>query len=160
MKTIRIKRMFFRLIALALIMFSTVNIGHAQKGPVDNQQKKEMIETQKVSFITKYLNLTSTEAEKFWPVYNEFVSKKQELLKKQKEEIINKKIDEMTDKEAETLINQQIIHAQEMLDLRKTYLIKYKEVLPLKKLAKLTEAEKQFRQYLLKQANQPNKNKK
>ncbi len=160
MKTSSIKSICLRLIALTLIMFAVINNGYSQKGPVDNKQKKEMIETQKVSFITKYLNLTSAEAEKFWPVYNEFVSKKQELLKKQKDEVINKKIDEMTDKEAETLINQQIIHAQEMLDLRKTYLIKYKEVLPLKKLAKLTEAEKQFRQYLLKQANQPNKNKK
>jgi hypothetical protein len=148
----------FRLLSLAIIMTLTINYGYSQKGP-DKQKKKEMIETQKVSFITKYLDLTTTEAEKFWPVYNEFIAKKQELINKHKGNKINKKIDEMTDKEAETLVNQQIIEAQELLDLKKTYLMKYKEVLPMKKLAKLTEAENEFKKYLLKQANQQKPNK-
>jgi len=140
-------------------MVAFVNHGFSQKGP-DKEKKKERIETQKVSFITKYLDLTTAEAEKFWPVYNEFIAKKEELIKKHKDEIINKNIDDMTDKEAETLVNQQIIQAQELLDLKKTYLMKYKEVLPIKKLAKLSDAEREFKKYLLDQLKEQNKNKK
>jgi len=158
MKKNVILKMYFRLLTMAIIIILSVNNGYSQKGP-DKEKKKEMIETQKVSFITKYLDLTTAEAEKFWPIYNEFVSKKQELNKKHKSEFISKKIDDMTDKEAEALVNQQIVHAQELLDLKKTYLIKYKEVLPIKKLAKLSAAENEFKKYLLKQANQNNKNK-
>ncbi len=159
MKTIILNKIALRLLAMALILFTTINYGFSQKGP-DKQKKKEMIETQKVSFITKYLDLTTAEAEKFWPVYNEFSAKKQELETKHKENTIKKKIEVMTDKEAEELVNQQIIQAQEMLDLRKTYLIKYKEVLPIKKLAKLNEAEREFKKYLLQQLNYKNKNQK
>jgi len=150
MKTEMIKKTSIKVFAAALIVFTSINFAFSQKGP-NYLKKKEMIETQKVAFITKYLDLSTTEAQSFWPVYNEYVTAKETLFTKHKGNIINKKVDEMTDTEAETLVNQQIVQAQEMLDIRKTYLIKYKEVLPIKKLAKLNEAEREFKKSLLKQ---------
>jgi hypothetical protein len=40
--------------------------------PADPQQKEQNIEALKVAFISRELNLTPAEAEKFWPVYNEY----------------------------------------------------------------------------------------
>src|SRR4051812_8662994 len=37
-----------------------------------SQERGERIEALKVAFITKQLQLTSQEAEKFWPVYNQY----------------------------------------------------------------------------------------
>ena len=37
--------------------------------------KKEKMEAMRVGFITQKLDLTSEEAQKFWPVYNEFQKK-------------------------------------------------------------------------------------
>jgi Tfp pilus assembly protein PilZ len=41
-----------------------------------NNDKKETIESFKVAFITQKLNLTTKEAQLFWPVYNEYLDKK------------------------------------------------------------------------------------
>jgi hypothetical protein len=41
--------------------------------------RKEQLESQKVAFITKQLSLTIEEAQRFWPVYNEFQQKKEEI---------------------------------------------------------------------------------
>ena len=155
MKTVMIKKKSIKVLAAALIVVTSINFAFSQKGP-NYEKKKEMIETQKVAFITKYLDLSTTEAQNFWPVYNQYVSAKETLITKHKGNIINKKVDEMTDAEAETLVNQQIVQAQEMLDIRKTYLLKYKEVLPIKKLAKLNEAEREFKKSLLKQIKENN----
>ncbi len=40
--------------------------------PAEPQQKEQNIEALKVAFISKELNLTPGEAEKFWPVYNQY----------------------------------------------------------------------------------------
>ena len=40
------------------------------------EKKKEDIKAMKIGFITNELNLTPDEAQKFWPVYNEFQKKR------------------------------------------------------------------------------------
>jgi hypothetical protein len=40
--------------------------------PTEPQQKEQNIEALKVAFISRELNLTPDEAEKFWPVYNQY----------------------------------------------------------------------------------------
>lgn len=115
------------------------------------QEKKENIEAMKVAYITKKMNLTSDEAKKFWPVYNEFESKKKELNKSAVTKYNKILTDSLTDQQATEMIDQQIIHAQKMLDLRKEYLVKFKQVVSSKKIAKMYEAEKNFRKLLLKE---------
>jgi len=65
--------------------------------------------------------------------------------------------DKISDKEASALADQQIIQMQKMLDVKKAYHAKFKEVLPPKKLLKLYDAEKGFRKQLLKQIHQNKK---
>jgi hypothetical protein len=54
-----------------IILFLSVFIG---VGYICSAQphRGEKVEAIKVAYITKELNLTSSEAEKFWPVYNEY----------------------------------------------------------------------------------------
>ena len=42
---------------------------------------RDQIKASKVAFITNELNLTTTEAEKFWPLYNTFDDKQREIKK-------------------------------------------------------------------------------
>jgi hypothetical protein len=42
-------------------------------------QNLDKLNTYKVGFFTKKLNLTSAEAERFWPVYNEYQKQKNKL---------------------------------------------------------------------------------
>lgn len=115
------------------------------------QEKKENIAAMKIAFITQKLDLTPEEAQKFWPVYNQYSDKIQELRKKRRKDGKEAKqnLDELTDREIEQLIDQDLSNHQKELDLEKEYKVKFKSVLPMKKIAKLYAAEEQFKLVLL-----------
>lgn len=134
---------------LFMISFSAL----AQPGPGSGGGKKaEKIKTWKIAFFTEQLNLTPEEAQKFWPVYNEYESKLEELRKKRRQERRSAKdnLDEMDDKEIEALVDSEMAFRQKELDLQKEYHGKFKSVLPPRKVAKLYAAEEQFKVILLK----------
>ncbi len=136
---------FKRILVLFLISTSTFvfaqpggNKPHADKKE-KQAEKRENIEAQRVAFITQELNLTPEEAQKFWPVYNQYTEKLQESRKKRRQEMKESKenIDELSDKEVEKLVDEEISERQKELDLQKEYHAKFKAVLPIKKVAKL-----------------------
>jgi len=62
-------------IILCLCSISVFAQEPSNQTPVENTDKKQLIQTieaLKVAFITKELNLSAEEAEKFWPLYNNF----------------------------------------------------------------------------------------
>ena len=119
--------------------------------PEMQKQRKEKMEAMKVGFISEKLQLTTAEAEKFWPVYNEFESKRTELRKKMfGDDPKRQEIDAMNDKEVETRIDNEIALRQQETELFKEYNEKFKTVLPVKKVAKLYEAEREFRMQVVK----------
>ncbi len=133
------------LIALLAIATST----YAQP-----QKKKEEMKAMKVGFITKELNLTADEAQKFWPVYNEFQDKMEKLHKERKE--IHKatkdkgSIDSLSNAEVEKLVDKEMLLQEKELQIKKEFHVKVKTVLPIKKVAKLYRAEHEFRRQILK----------
>ncbi len=115
-------------------------------------ERKEKIETMKIGYITKELDLTSEEAQKFWPVYNEYTNKEHELRKSRKAKIkeTGKSLDEMSDKEVEAIVDDEIVFRQRELDLQKEYHKQFKSVLPARKVARLYRAEEKFKRELVK----------
>ncbi len=113
--------------------------------------KKDNIESMKIAFLTTKLDLTPEEAQKFWPVYNQYNDKLQELRKKrrQDEREAKKNFDELSDKEVEQAIDNDLAFRQKELDLQKEYNTKFKSVLPIKKVSKLYATEEQFKRVLL-----------
>ncbi len=136
-----------------------------QSSPVSAQQEKqnykhksdqqgsrhEKIEAQRVAFITQEVNLTPDEAKVFWPIYNEYNSKRHELKNAFKgvDNLGKEKIDALTEKEASQILDNQIIEAQKFLDLRKEYHAKFRSVLPDSKVLKLYDAEREFQKVLI-----------
>ena len=117
-------------------------------------ERRENIESQKIAFITSKLDLTPEEAQKFWPVYNQCQKQRKDIRDQNKPKSADGKrpnIDEMSDKEVEELINKRLDANQKELDIQQNCLEQYKRVLPIKKIAKLFQAEKQFKRELLKQ---------
>ena len=158
MKTQKNLRKALSLLALIL----TINVAIAQpptpppanhRPPREEKQreKKENIEAQKVAFITKKVELTPEEAQQFWPVYNQYQGKLQELRKKRRQDIKEAKenFEAMTDKDVEQLVDDEIVFRQKELDIQKEFHSKFKTLLPIKKVAKLYQAEEQFKRYLL-----------
>lgn len=122
--------------------------------------KKQKREAHKIAFISHHLNLTPEEAQKFWPVYNQYQNEMRELkinFKKKPGEQ-KAKPEEFSEKETEELMMKEMELAQKKLDLRKQYYSKFKEALPVKKVAKLYKGERMFgKEMREKRRNHPNK---
>ena len=117
----------------------------------NNKEKDDKIEALKVGFITKELNLTSTEAEKFWPVYNEMDGKLKEI--RQSNRKINQDLRESEEKisndDAKKKLNTLFENDQKELDLKKEYSEKFIKIIGEKRTLKLLSLEHEFRRVLL-----------
>ena len=64
-----------KIILITTIIFSSVFAANAQDGqPGDENKKKQDIEALYVAYVTRQLELTPDEAQKFWPVHTQFVN--------------------------------------------------------------------------------------
>lgn len=139
-------------IVTILVLFTSLNF-YAQGDKM--KEKREQIKTMKVAFLTTELDLTSAEAEKFWPVYNAFEDK-QFVLRHQKMGSFIKKIkdgsvSQMTEKEASTFLNQMESNDEEIFMLRKKLTTTLRNILPASKILKLKKSEEDFNRKLLHQ---------
>ena len=114
------------LIALSLLLSFTF-----VKAQVRNGQRAEKIQALKIAFITQKLQLSSAEAEKFWPVYNQYENEIKAL--------------RANNKNGDVLENE-----QKLLDIRKKYKPSFEKILGPQKLNDLFNAERDFRNVLIK----------
>ncbi|TWO31961.1 sensor of ECF-type sigma factor [Seonamhaeicola sediminis] len=118
------------------------------------QSDREKIEALKVSFITEQLDLTKEEAEKFWPVYNEF-DKKNHAIRHQEMRSVRKEIKDnlssMTDKKAEELLSKLNSIESRLHKNRLDFTTKIKTILSPKKVIKLKVAEEDFKRKMFNQ---------
>ncbi len=135
-----------KIILLICISFTLTTF--AQKG------KHERIKAFKIAFITEKLDLTTSEAEKFWPIYNEF-SKREKQLKSTELREIRKKIklaggiDAFSDEQAIKMLNQFTSVQDGLHHLRQNLITDLKSAISVKKILKLLRAEKEFHRNLL-----------
>jgi hypothetical protein len=109
--------------------------------------KAEKIEALRVAFITRQLDLTTEESQKFWPAYNEYLDK----LKAARREFRAVPKIFTTDKEAQEFLDAELLLKQRELNLYKEYYERFKKILPIQKVALLRQAEEDFKKELLKQ---------
>jgi hypothetical protein len=109
-------------------------------------QQGKRVEAMRIAFITQRLNLTSEEAQQFWPVFNQFSEKMQQIRGPK----MDAPLDEMNDTDAEKMILSEFDKEAKELELKKEYYQKLKKVLPVRKVAKLYRAERDFKAELVK----------
>ena len=113
----------------------------------------ERIKTQRVAFYTEKLELSEKEAEKFWPVYNDYNSQK-EKINIQRSTIMRRllrEMENMNEKEIEESHQKFIDIQSKSHKLFLRFDDKFLEILPASKVMKLYITEIQFKQFLLKQ---------
>jgi hypothetical protein len=118
-------------------------------------EKKEKIDALKVAYLTNELPLTSSEAEKFWPIFNAFEDKQFELKHEKSLVFLNKMDDEalskMSEKEAAALLVKMEASEEEIFQARKKLLANLKPILSQVKIIKLKKALEEFNKKLLMQ---------
>ena len=129
----------------SMVLLLTINtLSLAQ----DRRAHYEQIEVIKVAFITKKLDLTSEEAQKFWPIYNYNQKELLALMKNRREFRQN------VDKTANEKINYDLSYESDLLELKKKYKKLYLKVIPAEKVLLLYQSEREFREHLIKQLKQ------
>ena len=112
---------------------------------------QEKLNDYKIAFFTKKLNLTSREAEKFWPVYNEYQSQRNSLqldkIKLNRNFNLNEST--LTDKQLEEMGDKYIDYLVQESNLAVDFHKKLKEILPPAKVLRYYQAENQYKIQLL-----------
>lgn len=119
-------------------------------------QNGERIAAEKVAFFTKRLNLSVEEAEKFWPVYNDYSNRKEKINQERNTlmRYANQNSSNLTSREMEETGDKIIGYLVEEAELSKQYHEKFKNILTPEKVLQLYGAELQFKTYLLNQLQQ------
>jgi hypothetical protein len=111
----------------------------------------EKLNDYKIGFFTRKLNLTSQEAEKFWPIYNDY-QKQRNVIQIEKLKInrnFNQNESTLSDKQLEDMGDKYIGCLVQESDLAVAFHKKLKEVLPPVKVILYYQAENQYKIQLL-----------
>ncbi len=122
----------FSLILLSMLGFFSLAKAQNEKG-----LKAEKIQALKIAFITQKLQLTSAEAERFWPVYNQYENEIKNL--------------RANNKNGDVLDNE-----EKLLNIRKKYKPSFEKILGPQKLNDLFNAERDFRNVLIRRLKNHN----
>ena len=139
--------MKIRILIIALFLISLTGMAQRHFDP----QTFELIKTKKIAFMTEAIGLTSQEAEKFWPVYNELEKERYKLMDKKREleHISDAPKPGMTESDYRKLACE--ISATQVKEgkLIEEYNLKLLNVLSAEKVVKLYRAEGKFRASLM-----------
>jgi hypothetical protein len=113
----------------------------------------EKFSTYKIGFFTKKMNLTSEEAEKFWPVYNDY-QKQKNLIQREKILLIrdfNQNGSALDDRQLTEMGDKLIKYISDETSLAVGFHKKIKVFLPPEKVIRYYQAENQYKIQLLKE---------
>lgn len=149
LKNLNTKILF--LFLFSFMLFEAVAQPAGPPPPPMSPEKREEIESMKVAFLTRKLDLTPDEAKTFWPVYNQYQNELETIRdnhRKQRQDA-REEMDKLSDKDLEKIVDGEIVFRQSELDVLKKYNTQFKSVLPMKKVAKLYRAEEDFKRELI-----------
>ena len=118
------------------------------------KESREKIRALKVGVLTDKLNLTSKEAEKFWPIYNKY-DKELNDVRIEEKHLIWKQIrknggaESLTEKQSKEITLKMFSLQDKAYEMRKEYYKKLLDILPYKKIVQLEIAEKDFHRKLI-----------
>ena len=139
----------FRLLSLAALCLSLAAAARAQDGQPSGGQRLGQLENAKIAFITNRVSLTQDQAQKFWPLYNEFSDRRRELNRNGR--LLRRNITEgMTDQQLRESFTQSFNTRQQELNLEKDYFEKFQKVISLRQVVQLFQAERDFTKEVIK----------
>jgi len=143
------KKLF--LISILSVFTFTVLIAQDKGGLTPEMFEK--IKAEKISFFTEKLSLTPSEAQAFWPVYNEFEKKRFDIQRQihEFERMPDEKFANLSDAEVDKMMSNYIGSFEKESLLLKDYNKQFLKVLPKKKVLMMYRTENQFRGHLIRE---------
>lgn len=128
-----------------LFLSFLVSLGSVFAQPSDSARKAKVEAMKKIrrELYVQKLSLSEDQAQKFFPVMNEFEQKQRELKKPFRDKWGTRKPEELTDAEAEVYLTEAHKMRQDELNLNKTYGDKFKPILGAKKVLMLKRVQRE-----------------
>ena len=137
------------ILPIILLFISSVSFSQNFK------EKREKVKALKVAYITEQLELTTEEAQKFWPIYNAFDENQSELRHEKMRAILDRfkpgNVEKLSEKDASNSLIQMEKIEEDLFNLKKKFIKDLQSVISAKKIIKLKKAEEDFNRELLKQ---------
>ena len=134
---------------ICIIIFCTLSVSAQEK-----KESRDKIKALKVSYLTEQLSLTSEEAQKFWPIYNNHENNTNRYIREQINEIkkeISKaeNLDAINEERAKVLYSMIRSLEKKKYEDGKIYISKLEKIISFKKILKLHIAEREFGRKLM-----------
>lgn len=149
------------MLILALGFYPLLSIGQASEEKSEDIQQletdpkgKEKVKAIHIAVITNKLGLTPEQAEKFWPIYNEFTEKRKLIRQEFKGEQAKMGKTELSEEQKQKLVELGYQKKQQEVDLEKNYSGRLLKVISTDQMLKLPTAERDFQRMLIQQLQQ------
>ena len=134
-----------------ICLWSFLLTGYAAAQSLDEEELSptalDRVRAQRVAFITEKIDMTSKEAEKFWPPFNEYEQEERRIRRRYQPD--QTRVIDMTNEEARQFLEKRFDMEQELLDLKRRYFLQLAEVIAPRKLAGFARADREFKKLLL-----------
>jgi vacuolar-type H+-ATPase subunit I/STV1 len=128
---------------IALILFLTMAYNvQAQKSPVD----REKLQAARIAFITTRIDLQPEQAEKFWPIFNNYVDSRDKTMREISQ--LAKDTESISEEEAKSRIQKRLQLQGELLKEEQAFVIEASRVLSSKQVLMLSNVARDFNRYL------------
>lgn len=139
------------LFALLLLAPSVTVKAQGDDLPPLNEERMKEIKAQKTAYLTTKLGLTSEEAQRFWPIYNEYDAAREGVRREMRSIMRGKKDQEkpLTDADAEQRLSKGLELRQRELDIERAYKDRFIKSIGARRTLELVRAEHDFNREVL-----------
>lgn len=132
------------LLLICLFLFTGLHLS-AQ----DKDGHRERIKALKTAYITEGLSLSSKDAQKFWPIYNEFEEKRRNLYRREHADIDDLQC--ISEEKAENMLQEYVNIEREDYLLQKKFFSDLRSIFTAKQIIQLKKVEDEFNRKLIKE---------
>lgn len=127
-----------------LLMLAVLTLASAQR-----PETREKIEAARIALITERLNLSPEQAQRFWPVYNEYNQKRHDLQREFQQLRGSFDPQKASEEENRKMLEAGMKVKERQLELERTYAERMQQVISTQQLLSLRKAEDDFREMLM-----------
>ncbi len=140
----KMKSLVIALAAAALPSLTTAQVNPAFADLTEaTEQARSIVQTERKMIVSQGLTLTAEESNAFWPIYDRYMAEMKEIGNRRVKVITDfaANYDNLTDQTARQLIADSLNYQEQMVNLRKSYLSKFRKALPETKIARFYQIE-------------------
>lgn len=134
---------------LALLLLAAVPGTSLAQGGRRAGGRLSQLENAKIAYLTDKISLTQEQAQRFWPLYNEFSDKRRDVARRMRQ-LRTENPDGLSDQQIKDNLTQALSLRQSEVNLEKEYFDKFQKVLSIRQVGKLFIAERDFTKEVLK----------